>query len=565
MKRVLISYIVILGLIPHVGTLPYGNPCSLIIFEPSGWSVRETPSCPYGYQCYRDVYVPSITVNLPMWVFGITNNAQKGGILNFRKYPDTPCVNHCVQEIPVEYTAEVIYVPYTGGDYRPEDVCLTYIPKGRYVVTSPSFSIFYNTRLWWFPDDGSGPRMMSAIMKTDKVKYGREDASALISIQVTSELQEFIQVDNIFGAISLPDNTEKTISMEDWSWNEEEEWYEYVWDFTNDEGIHADPKEGFYLAEMVVKKKYYKDVRVQTDFGVCYHVGIDLDFDKDPPEYRLLDKVTMTVSITDEEGSPLDTGVDSVLVLPDGNTDDLLWTPVTTGMYTTSYMPDQEGQYSITVEATGDSICYLEDITTTFTVKTCEEALLNLEISPAVINEVVTFILTVTDKNGNNLSGAHIESELFYLTEYIGTLSWSEEGDGIYKAEYIPSITGYYSLCGTVIIPGDENCFTGSFEGNFNAEYKKLPDLLILNEDIIIEPEPYMRETVTIKARIRNIGIADAENFWVLILINDKLEYSVLIEFLGAGEDITIAYEWTVLYSGGFVIQVIVDPPEGLL
>jgi hypothetical protein len=363
-----------------------------------------------------------------MWVFGITNNAQEGGILNFRKYPDDPCVKHCVQEIPIEYTAEVIYVPSTGGSYRPEDVCLTYIPKGRYVVTSPSFSIFYNTRLWWFPDDGNGPRMMSATMKTDRKKYEREDASALISIQVTSETQEFIQVDNIFGVIALPDNTEKTINMEDWSWNEEEERYEYVWDFTNDEGIHADPKESFYLAEMVVKKKYYKDVQVQTDFGICYHIGIDLAFDKDPPEYRLLDKVTMTVSITDEEGSPLDSGIDSVLVLPDGNIDDLLWTPVTTGMYTTVYMPDQEGQYSITVEATGDSLCYLEDIITTFTVKACEEVFLNLEISPAVINEVVTFILTVTDKNGNNLSGAHIESELYYLTEYMGTLSWSEEG-----------------------------------------------------------------------------------------------------------------------------------------
>ncbi|MBU7045185.1 MAG: hypothetical protein HXS54_02005, partial [Theionarchaea archaeon] len=455
-------------------------------------------------------------------------------------------------------------VPSTGGSYRPEDVCVTYIPKGKYVVTSPSFSIFCDTRLWFFPDDGSGPRLMSGLMKNKK-KYGREDTCVLISIQVTGELQKSIEVDNIFGVIMLPDSTEKTITMENWSWNAEEEWYEYVWDFTNDEGVYADPREGFYLAEMVVKKKYYKDVRVQSDFGVCYHTGIDLAFDKDPPEYTILDKVTMTVSITDEEGSPLDSGIDSVLVLPDGNTETLLWTPVITGMYTTSYIPDQEGQYSITAEATGDSICYLEDITATFTVKACEEVFLNLEISPAVINEVVTFILTVTDRSGNQLSGAHIESELFYLTEYLGTLSWSEEGDGIYKAEYIPSITGYYSLCGTVIIPGDENCFTGSFEGNFNAEYKKLPDLLILNEDIIIEPEPYMGETVTIKARIRNIGIADAENFWVLILINDKLECSVLIEFLGAGEDITIAYEWTVLYSGGFVIQVIVDPPEGLL
>ncbi|MBU7017000.1 MAG: hypothetical protein HXS44_05785, partial [Theionarchaea archaeon] len=464
----------------------------------------------------------------------------------------------CVQEIPIEYTAEVIYVPSTGGDYRPEDVCLTYIPKGRYVVTSPSFSIFYNTQLWWFPDDGSGPQVMSAIMKTDKVKYGREVPTALISIQVTSELQEFIEVDNIFGVIALPDNTEKTINMEDWLWNEEEERYEYVWDFTNDEGVHGDPREGFYLAEMVVKKKYYKDVRVQTDFGVCYHVGIDLAFDKDPPEYTILDKVTMTVSITDEKGSPLDAGIDSVLVLPDGNIENLLWTPVTTGMYTTSYVPDQEGQYSITVEATGDSMCYLEDTTATFTVKECEEAIINLEISPAVINEPVTFILTVTDIEGNNLSNARIDSEVYLPDCSSITLSWKEE-DGLYYAEVTPSEIGIYEVKGTVAALR-EDCFRGFFDKLFVVEEKKLPDLVILNDDIELFPEPELGNTVTILVTIRNMGNADAECFWVIILINDEVVHREPIGLLAAGESVTLTYEWTVLYSGGNIIEAIVDP-----
>jgi hypothetical protein len=87
MRWVLILCVILFGLIPDVGALPYGNPCSMGIFEPSGWSVRETPSCPYGYQCYYDAYVPSITINLPMWIFGVRNNAQCGGILNFRRYP----------------------------------------------------------------------------------------------------------------------------------------------------------------------------------------------------------------------------------------------------------------------------------------------------------------------------------------------------------------------------------------------------------------------------------------------------------------------------------------------
>jgi hypothetical protein len=565
MKRVLILCIVIIGLIPHVGTLPYGTPRSSTVFEPSGWSVRETPSCPYGYQCYRDVYVPSITVNLPMWVFGVTNNAQEGGILNFRRYPDTPCINHCVQEIPIEYTAEVIYVPYRGGDYRPEDVCLTYIPKGRYVVTSPSFSILYNTQLWWFPDDGNGPRVMSTIMETDKKKYGREDSTALISIQVTSEPQEFIQVDNIFGAIALPDSTEKIITMEDWSWNEEEELYQYVWDFTNDQGVCADPKEGFYLAEMVVKKKYYKDVRVQTDFGICYHIGIDLAFDKDPPVYTILEVVTMTVSITDEQGSPLDTGIDSLLVLPDGNTDDLLWTPVTTGIYTTSYVPDQEGQYTITVEATGDSICYLEDITATFTVKACEKALLNLEIGPAVINEPVIFKLTATDKDGNPLLEACIELDIYHQNEYVTTLTWiDKESDGVYMAEYTPSELGSFHVMGSITVR-EEKCFKGIIDKYFTVTEKNLPDLMIRNNDITVSPEPHLNATVTISVTVWNIGNGDAVCFWVIILINDEVVHREPVAFLAAGEGITFTHEWTVLYSGSYIIQAIADPPEGLI
>ncbi|MBU7018581.1 MAG: hypothetical protein HXS44_13815 [Theionarchaea archaeon] len=431
-------------------------------------------------------------------------------------------------------------------------------------MTSPSFSIFYNTKLWWFPDDGSGPRLMSAKMKTDKVKYGREDPTALMSIQVTNELQEFIEVDNIFGVIALPDNTEKTINMEDWAWNEEEERYEYVWDFTNDEGIHADPKEGFYLAEMVVKKKYYKDVRVQTDFGVCYHVGIDLDFDKNPPEYTLLEEVIMTVYITDEEGSPLDSGIDSVLVLPDGNTDDLLWTPVTTGMYTTGYVPDQEGQYSITVEATGDNICYLEDITATFMVKECEEALLNLEISPAVINEPVTFVLTVKDIEGNNLFNARIDSEVYLPDCSSIALSWKEE-DGLYYAEYIPSEIGVYEVRGTVAVFG-EDCFRGFFYRPFTVCEKKLPDLVIRNEDIIVYPDPGIGDAVTISVTIWNMGNADAEEFLVYVLIDGWVIYWESVPGLIAGESWTIESMWTFYHSGCYIISAVVDPlDEGII
>ena len=37
------------------------------------------------------------------------------------------------------------------------------------------------------------------------------------------------------------------------------------------------------------------------------------------------------------------------------------------------------------------------------------------------------------------------------------------------------------------------------------------------------------------------------------------------IAFLAAGEGITFTHEWTILYSGSYIIQAIADPPEGLI
>jgi hypothetical protein len=42
---------------------------------------------------------------------------------------------------------------------------------------------------------------------------------------------------------------------------------------------------------------------------------------------------------------------------------------------------------------------------------------------------------------------------------------------------------------------------------------------------------------IIISARIQNIEDIDTENFWVLILINDKPEYSVFFGFLAAREE----------------------------
>jgi hypothetical protein len=401
--------------------------------------------------------------------------------------------------------------------------------------------------------------------KSDKPKYGRKDATAVLTVQVTDESGAYIKVDSISGVIILPDNTQKTVDPKDWSWNSD--LYEYSWDFTNDEGVCADPKEGTYTAEVYVKKKYYEDVKAVTSFGVCYHVAIDLAFDKNPPDYTIGESVAMTMYIADENGNSLSADIKSVLLLPDSTViTDQEWTQTDPGTYVTSYLPQQEGVYHITIEVTEDIKCYLEEALGTFHVRTCDEALALLTIDDAVFHEPVELVLSVTDGNGNLLPGGDVISFLYLPGGSRIPLSWTDQKDGTYKTVYTPSVFGLHTVCGYVIVPHGSNCSKGFFDGYFNvSETKKLPDLVIRNEDIIITPEPQLKETVTISVTVWNIGTADAEEFYVVILINDKIVYHTFIEVLAAGDSITIECEWTFLHSGGYIIQAIADPPEGLL
>jgi hypothetical protein len=516
--------------------------------------------------CKNGTWVPQVTVHVDAWVFGVTNNDQRGGVLHFREVPQYPCERSCSEVIPVVYRCDVVSVPYEGGDYSHEDVSVTYIPKGRYVVTSPDFRMHYNMRLWYFPDNGEGPHLMEGFLQTDKQRYGQEDTSVQVVLQIQDEkTQENIAADSISGIIYLPDNTHKTIDYEDWSWNDEEPQYEYVWDFLNDDGVCADPKEGHYTVEVYIKKKYYKDAIACAGFDVCSHLQIALEFDETPPEYTRGKSVNMIVYVTDENGSPFTGEVESLLILPDGTAiTDLSWVHIDAGSYATSYLPHQEGVHHITIRAKEDDICYLEEASHTFYVKECQKALVSLEISDAIIDEPVTFVLTVTDDQGTLLTGGTIESGLYLFNEYIAALTWTDQKDGTYTAEHTPSEPGQYSICGTVTVLG-EKCFKKFFDKPFTVTEKRIPDLVIRNEDITIEPEPYTGDTVTISVTVWNTGTGDAEGFLVIILINDEIVHREVVDVLPAGECITIEYEWTVLYSGGYTIQAVADPPEELL
>jgi hypothetical protein len=556
--------IIILGLVTSgVGTDPKLQTNSVSIFQRVAWSAQECARCPYGYQCYYNAWLPSLTLNGPVWVFGITNNASTGGILHFREYPDDPCRISCQDYIPVLYTAEVVYVPSYGGAYAPGRVPITYIPKGQYVVTSPSFPIQYNMRLWYFSDDGNGPELMDAVLKTDKEKYKREDTSVIFSVQVTDEeTNQFIQVDSIFGEIILADSTRKTVEPEDWVWNKEEERHEYTWDFTNDDGVCADPKEGFYSTEMTVKKKYYKDVTVSTTFNVCYHAEITLEFNKNPPEYSIGEEVRMTVFITDENGSPVNTGVQSILKLPGGGEIlNVLWTPVDAGVYVAFFTPEQSGVYSVTVEAAGHDICYLEEVSAAFFTG-CERAVVTLHIGDTVVDEPTDFTLTVTDGGGNLLPGGDITGVLHFPDGSHVFLSWSYT-HGVYTGEYTFSEPGFYWIRGAVTVTGG-TCYMASFHKDFLVEDRRLPDLVIRNEDITVYPHPEVGDEVTIMVTVHNMGKADAGEFCVMVLIMDEESQRLFVESwtvyeLAAGQRVIIQFIWKIEYSGKYTVWAIAD------
>jgi hypothetical protein len=277
MKRYFLLLILVLiavfSVLPDtVETIPKPKARYARPFLPSHWFSIETEGCPCGYMCYYDKWIPEFEVGPPgLWVFGVTPWEQQGGTLHFRQYPDRDCEQHCFDCPPILYTADVIYIRYYGGEYpdiAPEDVHLTYIPPGKYVLTSQNFTLYHNAKIWWFADDGTGPKGMSAHLETDKPVYEVGEMVHLF-LQVTDQdTGEPIQVDSITGEIVLPDGTRKTVTTDMWAWNSAEEQYECTYDLRNDDGEYSNPQEGVYSASVTVEKAFYQDAAASCEFEV---------------------------------------------------------------------------------------------------------------------------------------------------------------------------------------------------------------------------------------------------------------------------------------------------------
>jgi hypothetical protein len=269
----ILVFIAVFSVLPDtVETIPKPKARYARPFLPEHWFSIETEGCPCGYMCYYNMWIPKFEVGPPgLWVFGVTPWEQQGGTLHFRQYPDRDCEQHCFDCPPILYTADVIYIRYYGGDYpdiAPEDVHLTYIPPGKYVLTSQNFTLYHNAKIWWFADDGTGPKGMSAHLETDKPVYEVGEMVHLF-LQVTDQdTEEPIQVDSITGEIVLPDQTRRTITTDMWAWNSAEAQYEYTYNLKNDDGEYSDPQEGTYLASVTVEKAFYQDAGASCEFEV---------------------------------------------------------------------------------------------------------------------------------------------------------------------------------------------------------------------------------------------------------------------------------------------------------
>ncbi len=326
----------------NVETLPFGTPRERGLYQPSHWFVKETPSCPYGYQCRSGMWVPQLYLYRdPIWVFGISSwEYGVGGTLNFRKLPDYPCTQHCYEEVPILYTAEVIYVPpWDPPDISPEDAQLTYIPAGYYVVTSPSFTIYQNTKIWYFPDNGIP--WLSAHLEPEEPEYSRGETVKLF-LQVTDLLTgERIQVDTITGKVVLPDTTEEELTTDMWSWNPDDEQYECDWDNTF--------QEGEYSVSVTVYKASHGIAKASTTFtvGACYDVYINLTLEEEPP-IVIGDTVHFTAIITDENGEPVSGDLLYEFKLPSGLAE-LNWEEDPDGVYKASYTTELAGTHFLRV------------------------------------------------------------------------------------------------------------------------------------------------------------------------------------------------------------------------
>ncbi|MGC1122059.1 MAG: CARDB domain-containing protein [Candidatus Methanofastidiosia archaeon] len=355
--------------------LPFGECHYKRPYLPDNWWVMEAPECLCGTMCRKDGWVPRLTIGGSLmeergiWVFGVTTHEEEGGILHFREYPDTDCVEHCVGCTPVLYEAEVIYVPYYGDPvyYSPYHVPVTYIPPGQYIVTSPSFHISNGVEIWYFYDDGNGP-VMNAHLETDKPHYGKDECPVFTLTIIDQLTGNPIKVDGITGEIVLPDRTKKTLTTGMWVWNEGEKSYTCQWDLKNDDGNFSNPREGGYLVQITARKHLYKDASASSDFMVCYNVQFELKFDKNPPQYSLGQHVSIMVTIT-EDGNPLSGILGYELASPEGGSESLEWEETLPGVYHASYLPLQPGKYIISVWLQDDfGACYLGEASSSFEV-----------------------------------------------------------------------------------------------------------------------------------------------------------------------------------------------------
>ncbi len=127
-------------------------------------------------------------------------------------------------------------------------------------------------------------------------------------------------------------------------------------------------------------------------------------------------------------------------------------------------------------------------------------------------------------------------------------------GDGVYTNYVTPPFARNSSLS-----LYSDNCVTSaSFELDFNITL--LPDLAVSSAGITFSnPAPAVNETVTVYAKVHNIGYENASDVRIQLSADSVLLSDEVIGFIAAGGNILVSANWTSTL-GDHVFSVSVDP-----
>ena len=281
--------------------------------------------------------------------------------------------------------------------------------------------------------------------------------------------------------------------------------------------------------------------------------GILIEFNNTAPVVG--QPVKVTAWLTDSEGNKLaKQGVNLSIVvrMPNGNflevANDTQATNASGAVTWTLKNATMKGDYRITVSN------YTYGISNTahlWFYGKAKSVSLEFNKTEVYVNDTVLITAYVKDEDGNVTRDLDGKSMKFYINDVL--IATKKISDGQANITRTFTTAGSYTI--TVVYNTtlwDEKTIT------VTTPVVAKPDLTV--ESINVTPEsPVVNETVTVEAKIVNIGDADAGAFNVSLYVNDALVETKSVESLAAGANTTVEFSWTPEEAKTYVLKVVAD------